>query len=207
MIAFARPASTDQNPTPAWHASFMAILPRVREHLRFAFRRMPPDERAEAMAETIANVAVAFAALHARGRASAAFTTPLCDYAIRHYYAGRRVGTSLNVNDVSSPYAQRRRGFRLRSLDRRDPGGVWKEIVVEDGRATPAEVAASRIDLDDWLNQLPRLKRGIAETLATGETTSETARRFSVTAGRVSQVRRELENNWAEFQGEALACA
>lgn len=207
MIAFAKDLPAERSTTPTWHDPFMAILPRIHQHLRFAFRNMRPDERAEAMAEAIANVAVAFAALHGQGKASAAFTTSLCDYAIRHYYAGRRVGTQLNVNDVSSPYAQRQRGFRVRSLDRRDPGGAWKEIVVEDGRATPAEVAASRIDLDDWLTQLPRLKRGIAEMLATGEGTGATAQRFQVTAGRVSQIRRELEDNWAEFQGEALACA
>jgi hypothetical protein len=168
---------------------------------------MQPDERAEAMAESIANVAVAYAGLHSRGKASAAFATPLTDFAIRHYYAGRRVGSSLNSDDITSVWAQKRRGFRVKSLDRRDPCGAWKEIVVEDSRATPAEVAASRLDLGDWLQQLPRLKRGIAETLATGETTGETARRFHVTQGRVSQVRRELEDDWAEFQGEPLACA
>jgi hypothetical protein len=207
MIAFANDFPAEQSNTPGWHTGFMAILPRVHKHLRFAFRKMPPDERAEAMAECIAHVAVAYAGLHARGKASAAFATPLCDYAVRHYYAGRRVGNQINVNDVTSPYAQRQRGFRVRSLDRRDPGGAWKEIVVEDGRATPAEVAASRLDLHDWFEHLPRLKRGIAETLATGESTSETARRFAVTPGRVSQVRRELESDWAEFQGEPLACA
>ena len=102
---------------------------------------------------------------------------------------------------------QRKRGFFVKSLDQRNPAGEWKEIVVEDGRVTPAEVAASRIDIDDWLSQLPRLKRNVAETLAKGETTSATARRFDVTPGRVSQVRRELEDDWADFQGEPLVCA
>jgi hypothetical protein len=92
-------------------------------------------------------------------------------------------------------------------LDQRDPFGSWKEVVVEDGRATPAEVATARVDIGDWLHRLPRLKRGIAETLATGETTKQTASMFGVTPGRVSQVRRELAASWSEFQGEALACA
>jgi hypothetical protein len=117
------------------------------------------------------------------------------------------VGTPLNVDDISSVHCQRQRGFRVRSLDRREPSGTWKEVLVEDHRAGPAEVAASRIDIEDWLDELPRLKRGIAETLATGETTSVTARQFNVTPGRVSQIRRELEVDWADFQGEPLACA
>jgi hypothetical protein len=68
-------------------------------------------------------------------------------------------------------------------------------------------VASSRIDFGDWLDRLPRLKRGIAEALATGETTTEAAHRFDVTPGRVSQLRRELEADWARFQGEPLVCA
>jgi hypothetical protein len=68
-------------------------------------------------------------------------------------------------------------------------------------------VAASRLDLDDWFDQLPQFKRGIAQTLATGESTGETARRFQVTAGRVSQIRRELEDDWHQYQGEPLVCA
>ena len=206
MIAFAREYS-EQPATPAWHAGFLALLPHIRDQLRFALRRLPPDERAEAMADCIAHVTLSYARLYEQGKLDVAFPTSLADFAIRQYFAGRRVGTKINSNDITSPYAQRMRGFVVKSLDQRNPAGEWKEIVVEDGRATPAEVAASRIDLDDWFGQLPRLKRGIAETLATGETTSETAKRFAVTAGRVSQVRRELEDDWAEFQGEALACA
>jgi hypothetical protein len=43
--------------------------------------------------------------------------------------------------------------------------------------------------------------------LATGESTSATAKRFNVTPGRVSQLRKELAQNWADYQGESLACA
>jgi hypothetical protein len=94
----------------------------------------------------------------------------------------------------------------MRSLDQRNSSGAWKEVVVEDGRATPAELAASRIDLDDWFEQLSRLKRGIAETLGTGESAINTARTFGVSPGRVSQIRSELRKSWSRFQGEELTC-
>lgn len=135
-----------------------------------------------------------------------AYGSTLAEYAVRQYFAGRRVGNRLNCDDVSSPYAQCKRGIKVRSLDRRDPSGAWREIIVEDHRSTPAEIAASRIDLDDWFSQLPKLKRGVAQTLATGESTQETARRFQMSPGRVSQIRRELETDWTEFQGEPIAC-
>lgn len=202
MIAFARAYQSDETIEPAWHAGFLAMLPQIREQLRFRFRGLSLADRAEAMAEAVASIAIAYARLHGQGKSGAAFPSILAKYAVRQYFAGRRVGSQLNADDVTSPYSQRQRGFRVESLDRRDPSGAWKETVVEDRRSTPADVAASRIDLDDWFGQLPRLKSGIAQTLATGETTKETARRFAVTPGRVSQLRRELEDDWHEFQGE-----
>ena len=215
MIALAREFATekyaqcqaDDDNEPAWHAPFLALLPQIHDRLRFGFRKLPRDERIEATCEAIASIAIAIARLYEQGKSAVAFSSTLADYAIRHYFAGRRVGNQLNADDISSPWAQRQRGFRVRSLDQRSPDGAWKEIVVEDRRSTPAEVAASRIDLDDWFGQLPRLKRGVAQTLATGETTKETAQRFQVTPGRVSQLRKELADNWAEFQGEALKLA
>jgi hypothetical protein len=44
----------------------------------------------------------------------------------------------------------------------------------------------------------------VAETLANGETTKTTAKRFRVSAGRISQLRRELQQRWQDFQGEAV---
>jgi hypothetical protein len=67
---------------------------------------MPPSERAEALSETIARVTVEYAKLHAQGKSAVAFPTALAGYAIRAYYAGRRVGTPLNLNDISSRYCQ-----------------------------------------------------------------------------------------------------
>jgi transposase-like protein len=45
-------------------------------------------------------------------------------------------------------------------------------------------------------------KRGIAEALALGSTTGETARHYGVSDGRISQMRREFERDWNTFQGE-----
>jgi hypothetical protein len=207
MIAFAREYSSEQPEQPAWHEGFMKLLPAIREQLRFALRNLSRDERAEAMAECIASIAIEYAKLHERGKLDVAFVSSLVGYAVKRYSAGRRVGSRLNANDITSAYAQRQRGFRVRSLDQRAPSGEWRETLVEDRRSTPAEVATARLDIADWLEQLPRMKRGIAETLATGESTKQTASQFAVTPGRVSQLRRELEIDWHQYQGEPLLCA
>jgi hypothetical protein len=207
MIEFAHHCLEDQIAAPAWHAGFLKLLPALREQLRFALRKLSRDERVEATAECIAAIAATYAKLHEQDKTNVAFPSSLVAYAVRRYYGGRRVGTPLNADDVSSPWAQKQRGFRVRSLDQRDAAGCWKEVVVQDHRSTPAEVAASRLDFEAWLDGLSRLKRGVAEILGTGETTKATARRFDVTPGRVSQIRSELAESWESFQAQALALA
>ena len=91
----------------------------------------------------------------------------------------------------------------LKTLDLFDDAKQeWKEVLVEDKHAGPADTAASRLDFADWLRLLPRRSRRIAETLAKGETTKTTAKRFRVSPGRISQLRRELQQDWDDFQGE-----
>jgi hypothetical protein len=186
----------------------MALLPDTRRHVRFAFRRLAPDRREEAIQEALANALVAYIRLFELGKTDVAYATPLADYAVRQVCDGRQVACPLNSYDVLSPYAQRKQGFAVSRLQRPDETeGTWKEILVEDRNCTPAELAASRLDFDAWLRRLPRHKRRVASTLAGGETTSGTAKKFKVTPGRVSQLRRELSESWDLFQGEAEQAA
>jgi len=196
MSACARQASSSA-------VRFLSMLPQIRNQARFAYREEPPSDHQELLAETIANCWVAFARLLDRGLEDVIYPTPLVQYAIRQVRGGRRVGGKLNANDVSSEYCQRRKHFALSSLDQYDEQQEqWKEVLVEDKHAGPAETAASRLDFADWLRKLPKRLRRIAETLATGETTQTTARRFRVSPGRISQLRRELQQAWEAFQGE-----
>ena len=184
---------------------FLPLLPRIREHANFAFRTQPPEYREELVAEVVANAFVAFKRLVKRGLSHVAFATPLAKFAIRKVRAGYRVGTKLNVRDVTSEYAQQRKGFTVGRLDRFDARkGEWREVVVEDRKAGPADTAAARMDIAEWLAGLPKQKRRVAETLATGETTKAAARKFHLSPGRISQLRRELERGWQGFQGQAV---
>lgn len=203
MIAFARPYPRQPaaKSKPAWHAGFMALLPDIYRHIRFAFRRLESERRDEATQEALANALVAYVGLHELGKTDVAYATPLlANYAVRQVCSGRQVACPLNMYDALSPYAQRKLGITVSRLHRPDADeGTWKEILVEDPSCTPAELAASRIDFDAWLKKLPRRKRRIASTLAVGETTKETAKRLKLTPGRISQLRRELAASWDEF--------
>ncbi len=186
------------------YAKFLSLLPAIREQARFAFRNEKPERRQELTAEVIANCWAAFVRLVERGLLDVVYPTPLAGYAIKQVRDGRRVGAKLNVLDVSSEYAQRLKRFTVERLDRyNEEEGQWQEAVIEDRHAGPAETAAARIDIADWFDRLPKRKRRIAVTLATGETTKRTARKFGVSPGRISQTRRELQTAWQDFQGEA----
>jgi hypothetical protein len=191
----------------AMQTTFLEMLPAIRNQANVAFRDLPPQRQEDLIAEVTANAFVAYTRLVERGLADIAYPTPLALFAIKQVRSGRRVGVTLNVRDVGSRYCQKVKGVTVESLDRFDKEeSEWQEIVVGDKKSGPAEVAAIRLDFTAWLQTLPRRSREIAKTLAVGETTSNVARKYRVSPGRVSQVRRELKQSWEAFRGEpALA--
>jgi hypothetical protein len=202
MIAPRKPIH-QTNSIPAWHAKFLELLPGIQRYARHAFRNLRPEVQADLTQEVIANCAVAFVHLVDRGKGDIGYATPLAMFAVRQVHAGRRVGSRLNVRDVSSPYAQLAKGIRLERLDLYDSKSEeWREVLIEDRHATPADVARVRIDFQDWLHTLSRRRRRIAQLLASGEATHAVAKEFQLSDGRISQVRRELADSWLAFQGD-----
>ena len=191
---------------PAWHPAFLRMLPAIRKQARSAFGHLDPEARGEAVQEATASATVAFKRLWDRGKADRAYPSALARYGIQRVKVGRRVGTRQNVRDVSSEYCQIEKRLvmqRLDYYDRQQDG--WREVLIEDRRAGPAETAASRIDFPAWLKTLRRRNRQIAWRLALGETTRHVARWFNLSTGRISQMRRELEQSWRAFHGEPAA--
>ena len=202
MIAIAK-VSRHKKSTSASNSRFLEMLPQIREQAQIAFRTATPEAKEELITEVVANAFVAFVRLVERGKADLAYPTPLAQFAVRQVRAGRLVGTKLNVHDVSSRYCQLAKNITVERLD--SVQGEWREALLEDRSAGPAEIAASRIDVADWFKSLGRGKRRIAVLLARGETTSAVARMFGLTAGRVSQLRQELKRSWELFQSQAAA--
>jgi hypothetical protein len=82
--------------------------------------------------------------------------------------------------------------------------GNWIDAIVQDRRAPVADQVAVKIDVGAWFATLTKRMKEIAKDLAFGCSTSEVAKKYGVTPGRVSQLRRVLEESWAAFQGEAV---
>ena len=193
----------DNRLSPVWQAEFLAhLLPRVKTHARFRFRNLPRFEREEAEAESVAVALLFFARLVERGKNPSSFAVQIARIAVLRVKSGRLVGCEERSRDVLSRLARQRRQFKVESLDdcgvRHD--GEWQAIIVEDRKCTPADVAACRIDFSEWLNRMPHRRRQIAELLAAGYRTEEVAEQFRLSRGRISQLRREFETSWNEFQ-------
>jgi len=201
MIAPRKPDRPQKKLTPKWHAAFLALLPAIRRQANYAFRRMRPAAKEDAVEDVICAACVAFRRLVAKGKANVACPSALARFAIRQYSAGRRLGCKLNVKDVSSEYCRIQKQIILERLDRQSrETGEWDEILLEDRRAGPADTAAARIDVHDWFHNMRLRDRKIAQALAVGERTLDVAKRFGISPGRVSQKRLEFRRSWDEFQ-------
>jgi hypothetical protein len=193
---------------PAGHHDFMAMVPKIETHAQRAFRQLNAEARGEAVQEVVCNACAAVARLVELDKVAVAYPSALARFGVAQTRGGRKVGGRLNVRDVSSPYCQREKGLTLDRLDGFDKQEeAWLEMLLEDRHAGPAEVAAMRMDFAAWLQGLPRRLRKVATFLAGGETTTAAARRFRVSPGRISQLRKELFHALQRFQGEEPAAA
>jgi hypothetical protein len=185
-----------------WNDKFLELLPAIREQAEFAFRRVPVDTREDLILEVVAAAYVLFVSLCRRGKTALVYPTPLAKYAIRHVCEGRRIGSRCNSLDITSPCTCAAKRVTIERLDRINRRGEWREVLVEDRTAGPAEIVMTRLDFASWLATLSNRDRQLAEKLVLGETTGRVARMFRISAARVSQLRRELCTNWHRFVGE-----
>jgi hypothetical protein len=197
-------ASPAPAPRRRWHRQFLALLPQIVVRAKIAFRHLKPEARAEMVQEVVCNALQAFARLVKLNKTSIAYAAPLATFGIKQARDGRKVGGHLNCLDVSSEYAQKIKGIVVDRLDRRDKDDdrQWCEVLVEDRRADAAAIVQTKLDFSDWLASLNRRDRRVAEFLAQGESTRAAARKFKVSDGRISQLRRELAESWHRFIGD-----
>ena len=179
------------------------ILPRIQTQAWKAFHGLSFDLKQELQSEVVAHCWKSFIKLFELGRHEDVSPMSLARFAIRAVRSGRRMGASLNINDVSSNYCQRRLGIRTTPFCMIDQNGEkWAESLIADERARPDQLVMARIDFSEWLQTLKPLHRKVAEHLSLGESTHSTARIFNLTPGRISQIRRLLEQSWLSFQTE-----
>jgi hypothetical protein len=180
-----------------WQTTFVAMLPEIEQKLRLAFGRLKPEACEDAIAEGVVHSLLAYIRLDEQGRAEVATPSSLAWYSSRHVKRGRPAGGRMNCKEPLSRYAQIGNGIQI------EPQYKWLDALVEDKRATVPDQVAVKLDVGAWFGTLTKRMRQIAKDLAFGFSTSEVAKKNGVTAGRISQLRRSLEQSWFEFQNEA----
>ena len=180
-----------------WQSAFVAMLPEIEQKLRLAFCRLDPEACEDAIEEGVVHSLLAYVRLVEQGRVEVATPSSLAWYSSRHVKRGRPAVGHMNGKEPMSRYAQIGNGIQIE----RQPNN-WIDAIVQDKRAPVADQVAAKMDVGAWFATLTKRMKQIAKDLAFGCSTSEVARKHGVTAGRISQLRRTLEESWAEFQTE-----
>ena len=194
-----------------WQSGFMLMLPAVQQHAKIQFRRLPVQQREDAVQEAIASAVISYRRLAVQGRLHVAHPGTIATNAVHHVRNGRHVGGHQDgARDVMSPVCQRRHEVEVVSYDRyRFPSSLrngtdgWRQLVLADRKVPVPDLAAFRVDFGQWFQTRSRRDRSIISALIEGEQPSVVAGRFGITRGRVSQLRRRYEQEWRTFQGEA----
>ena len=194
MIAF-----NNESTETTWQLNFTAMLPEIEQKLHLAFCRLEPEAREDAMEEGVVHSLLAYVRLHEQGRAEVATASSLAWYSSRHVKRGRPAGGRMNGKEPLSRYGQFSNGIEVERQT-----SDWIDALVEDKRAAVADQVAAKLDVGAWFATLTKRMKEIATDLACGCSTSEVAKKYGVTAGRISQLRRMLEESWLAFQQEAV---
>jgi hypothetical protein len=187
------------NGEKTWQAAFLGMLPGIQSRLISAFKDLDPASKEEALAEGIAHCVVAYRRLHGRRQHMVATESTMAWYASRQVKRGRPAVGRMNAREPLSRYAQIGNHIQTDRLP-----NDWIDTLLEDRRTSIADRVALKIDIGAWLATLTQVMARIAKDLAYGFSTSEVAARYGVTASRISQLRRRLEESWFAFQQQAM---
>ncbi len=184
------------------HERFLSILPRIRLHAEIHFRNLSSGpERDDAIAETIALSWRWFQRLVQRGKDPCQFASTLARYAARAVTSGRRVCGQERPNDAFSCRAQRKHGFSVGILAE-DPtmaDELIREALRENTVSPVFDQVCFRLDFRSWIKLLSDRDRRIVLEMTEGHRTQHLARKFGVSAARVSQLRRKFYDDWTRF--------
>jgi hypothetical protein len=193
---------------PALQAAFIPLQAKVEQHARIAFRDIRcQDTREDAIAEAVAIAWSWFRRLTQRGKNPTQFSGRLARFACSHVLSGRRLCGQDSTSDVLSPIAQRRRGFAVVSLRQHSTlqGSELDEALQHNTQSEVPEQVSFRIDFPRWRGKHSSRNRRVIDALMRGERSGDVARQVGVSPARVSQIRRELHDDWQTFHDESPA--
>lgn len=183
-------------------ASFLILLPQIERHARYSFRQIAcPGLRGDRIAEAIGLAWKWHCRLLEQGKDVFAFPVAFSCLVAKAVKSGRRVCGQEKATDAMSSVAQHRRSFNVRNFSQSSSpeGNLLDEALRDNTQSTVPDQVAFRNDFRAWLGSLTSRNRAIVRELALGHTSTEVARRFGVSAARISQLRRQFHDGWRAF--------
>jgi hypothetical protein len=193
----------------ALQARFEVLRPQIEKHAKIYFRHIKcPHRFADLVAEVLGMAWKWFVSLMLRGKDPKEFLVMFNKRLTQHIKSGRRVTGNEKPDDVMSSRAQQRHSFTVQGLpsyesSEKDNEGL--DALIDNTRTPPPDQAAFRIDFPAWVRRHPERKRNIIRDLMMSEKTRDVARKYGTTPGRISQLRRELCQDWNRFHGNDIA--
>lgn len=194
----------------ATQAAFLTMLPVLECQARIRFRHVRcPQSREDARAEVVALAWRWFRRLVERGKDPARFVRRIARFACAHVRAGRRLCGQEGTKDVLSPCARACRGFAVLPWPPPDSprGTEFDEALQFNTQTEIPEQVSFRLDFPRWRKSHSARNRHVIDALMRGEPAGVVAARLGISAGRVSQLRRELRDDWSSFRAEPTTVA
>lgn len=187
---------------------FLSILPRLKQHFHIYFRHVPcRDKRSDLISEAIALSWRWFVRIAEQGKDATHWPAALASFAARAVRAGRRVCGQLPAKDAMSERAQQRHGFCVGKLPDVSTlsDNPLTEALTDNTQTPPPDGAAFRIDFPAWRRSHSHRNRRLIDDMMLGERTLPLSRKHKLSPARVSQLRRELHDDWERYTSDDLA--
>jgi hypothetical protein len=173
-------------------ASFTEQVPTMERMARRHFLHLNPEARQEAVTNTLALAWMFLYRLFRQGRAEKPEIVRSCLwYAIRQTKVGRTPQGCPKKKDTLSP----------RWVGPTRSAGFDPDQFVSRNTAVP-DAVIFKVDVPQFMSTLNDRQRQMAVDLAVGMTTSEAAKKHKLSAGRISQFRKEFKAKFDQFFGE-----
>lgn len=216
-------ASTDAfagpSPDPV-QVQFLALLPKIERHAQIYFRDIRcPDKKADKIADAVALAWKWYCRLVERGKDIRQFPMAFVFLVARAVKSGRRVCGQEKARDAMNEHTQRKHGFRVEPLPSSNcrsyehlysaihgqrETDTFEERLQDNARTPVPDQAAFRIDFPIWLQTLTPRERQLIQAMAMSHRTKDLSKRFHLSQGRISQLRREFLESWRDHFGDTL---
>ena len=191
---------------------FLKYMPAVATHAAISFRRLPPADREDAIAEAVAAGFLNYESARRRGQLESVKPSMLAHYGVLHVRSGKHVGGSMDSKkDVMSFRAQQAGRFRVVGLPwdnvhaydaLKAPERVWRLRLIDDSRTPIPDQVRFRVDFSAFMGKQDGRTRKALALLAAGHKRCEVAEKLGVTPPAVTQRLARIEREWAAYQAD-----